>query len=117
VPQVKALVIRGPVCGRETIAARHVKAPTLLIHAEADTALFDSIQTLDRELASQHRLLQIPNSNRLFNDPVSMELMATATADWLVDHLIVTPTVRPTTAAAPAEVQLAPEQAQQPAPA
>ena len=108
---VKVLVIRGPVCGRETIAARHVKAPTLLIHAEADTALFDSIQTLDRELAAQHRLLQIPNSNRLFNDPVSMELMATATVEWLVDHLVVSPSTRPATGHVQ-EVQVAPEQTQ-----
>ncbi|MCI0629920.1 MAG: alpha/beta fold hydrolase [Phycisphaerales bacterium] len=89
VPAVKALVIRGPVCGRETVAARQVKAPTLLIHAESDTALYDSVQTLDRELAAQHRLLRVPNSNRLFGDPISMELMVSATVDWLVDHLVV----------------------------
>lgn len=111
VPLVKALVIRGPVCGRETIAARHVKAPTLLIHAESDTALYDSIQTLDRELAAQHRLLQIPNSNRLFNDPVSMELMATATVDWLNDHLVISPTVDPV-AAGDLAMQAEPEQTQ-----
>jgi pimeloyl-ACP methyl ester carboxylesterase len=86
-PAVKALVIRGPVCGRETVAARQVKAPTLLIHAESDTALFDSVQTLDRELGAPHQLLRIANSNRLFSDPISMELMVSATVDWLVDHL------------------------------
>ena len=89
VPSVKALVIRGPVCGRETVAARQVKAPTLLIHAESDTALFDSVQTLDREIAAQHQLLRIPNSNRLFSDPISMDLMVSATVDWMVDHLVV----------------------------
>lgn len=88
-PRVKALVIRGPVCGRETVAARQVKAPTLLIHAENDTALFDSVQALDRELASPHQLLRIPNASRLFTDPISMEIMVSATVDWLVDHLIV----------------------------
>ena len=31
---VKALVIRGPVCGSEIEAAHRVEAPTLLIHAE-----------------------------------------------------------------------------------
>lgn len=89
VPHVKAMVIRGPVCGRETVAARHVNAPTLLIHADSDTALFDAVQALDRELASQHQLLRIPNANRLFNDPISLEMMASATVDWLVDHLLV----------------------------
>lgn len=95
VPAIKAMVIRGPVCGRETVAARQVKAPTLLIHAESDTALYDSVQTLDRELAAQHTLLRIPNSNRLFSDPISMELMASATVDWLVDHLVVGAAVGP----------------------
>jgi putative phosphoribosyl transferase len=89
-PHVHAMVIRGPVCGRETVAARQVKSPTLLIHAESDTALFDSIETLDREIAAPHQLLRIPNSNRLFSDPISMELMVGATVDWLVDHLLVT---------------------------
>ena len=89
VPAVRAMVIRGPVCGRETLAARHVQASTLIIHAERDTALFDSVQTLDRELAAQHRLLRIPNSNRLFGDPISFETMVNATVDWLMDHLVV----------------------------
>jgi putative phosphoribosyl transferase len=88
VPAVRSLVIRGPVCGRETQAARLVKAPTLLIHAESDTALFDSVQTLDRELGAAHELLRIPNSNRLFSDPISLELMTSATVDWFADHLL-----------------------------
>lgn len=94
VPSVKSMVIRGPVCGRETQAARLVKAPTLLIHAEGDTALLDSVQTLDRELGAQHQLIRIANSNRLFGDPISMELMASATVDWLADHLLI-PLVEP----------------------
>lgn len=88
VPGVKSLVIRGPVCGRETEVARHITAPTLVIHGEADTALDDAVRTLDRELAAQHQVLRIPSSNRLFNDPVSMEMMVAATVDWLTDHLL-----------------------------
>ena len=88
---IKALVIRGPVCGRETVAARHVTAPALLIHAEGDTALADSVQTLDRELGGPHQLLRVPNANRMFNDPISLELMVSATVDWLVDHLMIMP--------------------------
>jgi putative phosphoribosyl transferase len=105
VPRVKTMVIRGPVCGRETVAAHQVRAPTLLIHAESDTALFDTVQSLDRELAAPHQLLRIPNSNRLFSDPISMELMVSATVDWMVDHLLVTPKVlddRPIKVAIPA---------------
>jgi len=90
VQAIKTLVIRGPVCGRETIAARHVTAPALVIHAEGDTALVDAVQTLDRELGGPHQLLCIPNANRMFNDPISLELMTNATVDWLVDHLMIT---------------------------
>lgn len=102
-PAVKALVIRGPVCGGETQAAERVKAPTLLIHAEGDTALFDSVQELDRALAAQHQLLKIPNSNRLFADPISMEMMVGATVDWLIDHLLPRSTAAAT--AMPPEIQ------------
>ncbi len=84
---IAAMVIRGPVCGEEIEAAHHVQAPTLLIHAERDTSLSESVRALDRELAATHQLLQIPDSSRWFNDPISLELMVGASVDWLVDHL------------------------------
>ena len=83
----RTLVIRGPVCGREVEAAHKVHCPTLLIHAERDTALKDSIDCLDQELAATHELIRVPNSSRLFTDPISLELMVNATVDWLCDHL------------------------------
>jgi putative phosphoribosyl transferase len=86
-PEIKALVIRGPVCGGEIDAARSVKAPTLLIHAEHDTALQESVEAIDRQLAASHSLLRIPDSSRLFADPISLELMIDASIDWLDDHL------------------------------
>jgi predicted phosphoribosyltransferase/dienelactone hydrolase len=86
--ELKTLVIRGPVCGNEMDAAHHVAAPTLLIHAENDTALEESIEVIDRELASTHKLLRIPDCSRMFSDPISLELMIDATVDWLTDHLV-----------------------------
>ncbi len=94
-PAVAAMVIRGPVCGEEIEAAHHVKAPTLLIHAQRDTALSESVHALDQQLASPHQLLQIPDASRLFNDPISLELMVSASVDWLVDHLAAAPSDRP----------------------
>ncbi len=90
-PEIGALVIRGPVCGGEVAAAAQVKAPTLLIHAERDTALQDSVEAIDRALGADHKLMRIPESSRLFNDPISLELMIEASVDWLVDHLVVGP--------------------------
>jgi dienelactone hydrolase len=89
VADLKALIIRGAVCGRETVAARMIKAPTLIIHAEQDTALLDAANTLDREMTAPHELMRIANCNRLFNDPISLELMTNASVDWLVDHLMI----------------------------
>ncbi len=86
-PRVAALVIRGPVCGREIDAARRIKSPTLIIHAEHDTALGESVHAINSNLAAAHHLMVVPNSNRMFNDPVSHELMVSASLDWLVDHL------------------------------
>lgn len=86
-PNVRALVIRGPICGKEVDAASKVKAPTLLIHAEFDLALKESVEAIDQALGARHQLLRIADSNRLFGDPVSLELMVSASTDWLVDHL------------------------------
>lgn len=99
-PAVAAVVVRGPVCGNEAAVAHCVHAPTLLIHAEADTALSDTVRFLDKELHAKHRLLVIPQSSRLFSDPISRELMVSASVEWLEDHLMNIPVRASTTAGA-----------------
>ncbi|MHC4220072.1 MAG: alpha/beta fold hydrolase, partial [Planctomycetota bacterium] len=94
-PEIAAMVIRGPWAAGESEAARLVKAPTLLIHAEHDLGM----KALDRDLAATHEVLVIPESGQVYNDPISVELMVSATVDWLVDHLVVpVPTAPPTSA-------------------
>ncbi len=88
---IKALVIRGPVLGNESEAAHQVTAPTLLIHAEHDTALVECVNLLDRELLVTHEVLRIPDSNRMFSDPISRELMVNASVQWMADHLAAIP--------------------------
>ncbi len=85
--ELRALVIRGPICGDQFTVARRVAAPTLLIHAENDTILRDGVEKIDHALQTQHELLVIPDSSRLFSDPISRELMMSASIEWLVDHL------------------------------
>ncbi len=101
--ELSALVIRGPICGDELAAAGDVKAPTLIIHAARDTALSADVEILDHELAAAHRLLVIPDSSRMFSDPISRELMVNASVDWLVDHLKVDSSATSSTAEAEAE--------------
>ncbi|MHC4776430.1 MAG: phosphoribosyltransferase family protein [Planctomycetota bacterium] len=93
-PHIAALVVRGPVPPADMTAAQHVNAPTLIIHAEGDAAA----KALDQELAATHEVLVIPESGRVYNDPISVELMVSATVDWLVDHLVVPAPAVPTAA-------------------
>lgn len=86
-PSLRALVLRGPVCNLDNVHASAVQTPTLLIHAEEDTALLDAVQTLDRELASKHKLVRIAHATRLFNDDACRDRMVNATVDWLVEQL------------------------------
>ena len=84
---IRAMVIRGPLSGGEIRNTNHVQVPTLLIHGEHDPELNKLAESMGDDLASMHRLLVIPESNRWFNDPISLELMVSASVDWLVDHL------------------------------
>ena len=86
-PDVAAIVIRGPLTADEVEITSEVQAPTLLIHGEHDSESSDLAQSLEEDLAPIHRLLMIPESNRWFNDPISLELMVSASVDWLADHL------------------------------
>ncbi|MCZ6835889.1 MAG: alpha/beta fold hydrolase [Planctomycetota bacterium] len=86
-PLLGSLVLRGPLIGDERDLARLVRTPTLMIHAEGDTALEEGVDILDTHLTASHVCMRIPNSNRLFNDPISLELMINATVEWMVDHL------------------------------
>jgi putative phosphoribosyl transferase len=84
---LRALVLRGPVCNIEAVHANVVQTPTLIIHAEDDTALFDAVDSLNRELAGRHRLVCISHTNRLFDNPACRNAMVGATVDWLVEQL------------------------------
>jgi dienelactone hydrolase len=112
-PQIAAMVIRGPWTGGEPEIAQHVNAPTLLIHAENDQGMTE----LNKQLAATHEVLVIPESGRVYNDPISVELMVNATVDWLVDHLVVpAPTVPAAPTAESAEAEEASESAEAPGP-
>jgi putative phosphoribosyl transferase len=99
-PETGALVLRGPWAAGESPAAPYVKAPTLLIHSETDAGM----KAVEAALTATHESLIIPESDRVYNDPISVELMASATVDWLADHLQATPTHADTPEAAPAEM-------------
>jgi putative phosphoribosyl transferase len=84
---IRALVLRDPVGNLDFTRPDAVRAPTLLIHAEDDLALLQGVETLDRQLAAQHTLVRVPNTNRLFSDPAGLDRMVCATVDWLTEQL------------------------------
>lgn len=87
-PLLGSLVLRGPLCGDESDIAPLIRAPTLIIHAESDTALEEGVNSINDHLSCTHECMRIPHSTRLFNDPISMELMINATVEWFADHLM-----------------------------
>jgi putative phosphoribosyl transferase len=86
-PRIKAVVVRGPMCGKEIDAAAKVKAPSLLIYAEQETEFAKKHREQGGRLPSTHQILEIPDATRLFNDAISLEMMVGATVDWFVDHI------------------------------
>jgi len=95
-PGVQAVVVRGPLAGKEPLAARHVSPPTMLIYTEDETVFCEAAEQHRAEMPSTHSLLLVPDANRLFNDEISLRMMVGATVDWLDDHLTPLPTVAET---------------------
>jgi predicted phosphoribosyltransferase/dienelactone hydrolase len=84
-PGIRAVVVRGPMCGQEMIAAGAVAAPTMLVCAEREGRCGESPSA--GALPSTHEVVEIADATHQFDDAISRELMVNATVDWLVDHL------------------------------
>lgn len=84
-PRIRSVVARGLICRGEVPVPGQIDAPTLLIHCEDDTALEPDVQRLSEIVAGKREVLRIPECNCLFGDPISHELMVTASVDWLMD--------------------------------
>ena len=86
-PKIRAVVSRG---GRPDLALDelpHVQAPTLLIVGGNDTAVIDLNRTAYRELRAEKELKIIPGVTHLFEEPGTLEQVATAAARWFERHL------------------------------
>jgi dienelactone hydrolase len=86
-PKIRAVVSRG---GRPDLALDelpHVQAPTLLIVGGNDTAVIDLNRTAYRELRAEKELKIIPGATHLFEEPGTLEQVATVAARWFERHL------------------------------
>ncbi len=85
---LKALVVRGPMSGLELAVVKRVDVPTILIYTDEDREFTHASNEPGNQLSDRHQLLRVPDSTRLYSDPISLKMMVGATVDWLDDHLV-----------------------------
>jgi alpha-beta hydrolase superfamily lysophospholipase len=86
-PEIGAVVSRG---GRPDLALddlARVQAPTLLIVGGNDAVVIELNCAAYRELCGEKELKIIPGATHLFEEPGTLEQVATAAADWFRRHL------------------------------
>lgn len=84
---VRAVVSRG---GRPDLAWNalpRVKAPTLLIVGECDAEVLLLNRSARRRLTCASELRIVPNATHLFEEPGTLERVASLAAEWFGDHL------------------------------
>ena len=85
---VAAIVSRG---GRPDLAEARlmqVRAPTLLIVGERDTAVLDLNRRAQAHMLCENRLETIPAATHLFTEPGTLEAVADRARVWLTDHFV-----------------------------
>jgi putative phosphoribosyl transferase len=86
-PVIRAVVSRG---GRPDLALddlARVQAPTLLIVGGNDDVVIELNRQAYRELRAERELKIIPGATHLFEEPGTLEQVATAAAHWFQRHL------------------------------
>ena len=86
-PVIRAVVSRG---GRPDLALDdlpRVQAPTLLIVGGNDDVVIELNRQAYRELRAEKELMIIPGATHLFEEPGTLEQVATAAAHWFQRHL------------------------------
>lgn len=83
---IAAVVSRG---GRPDLAGDrlgHVAAPTLLIVGGDDTDVLALSRDAAPHLQCEHQLVIVPGATHLFDEPGTLEAVASLAAEWFVDH-------------------------------
>ncbi len=86
-PAIRAVVSRG---GRPDLALDdlpRVQAPTLLIVGGNDDVVIELNRQAYRELRAEKELKIIPGATHLFEEPGTLEQVASAAANWFAQHL------------------------------
>ena len=83
---IAAVVSRG---GRPDLAGDrlgHVAAPTLLIVGGDDTEVLALNRDAAQQLRCEHRLTVVPGATHLFEEPGTLEAVASLAADWFASY-------------------------------
>lgn len=90
-PDAKAVVSRG---GRPDLASREalgsVTAPTLLLVGGFDDVVIDLNRQAYARLHCEKELVIVPGATHLFEEPGTLEAVATRAAGWFAEYLPVT---------------------------
>jgi putative phosphoribosyl transferase len=84
---VQAVVSRG---GRPDLAADHlaaVRCPTLLIVGERDQVVLELNRGALAKLGERGRMVTVPGASHLFEEPGTLERVATLATDWFTQSL------------------------------
>lgn len=70
-------------------AARHIKAPVLIVHGEQDELVpFHQIRQLEDALPGDKELVLLPEADHQFGRPEDFRRMTVHLADWMQAHLL-----------------------------
>ncbi len=84
---ISAIVSRG---GRPDLAGEHlrnVRAPTLLIVGEADGVVLELNREASAMMVAERELAIVPRATHLFEEPGTLERVATLSRAWFQHHL------------------------------
>jgi putative phosphoribosyl transferase len=85
--RIKAVVSRG---GRADLADAYLpklRAPTLLVVGELDYQVINLNKQAAAQMVCEHQLVLVPGATHLFEEPRTLERVATLADDWFTRHL------------------------------
>lgn len=100
--QVRAVVSRG---GRPDLASEQtlmkVAAPTLLLVGGYDDGVIDLNQLAYDQLRCEKEMVIVPGATHLFEEPGTLEAVASRAAGWFAEHFVLPPRHSPLRGQAP----------------
>lgn len=85
--RVSAVVARGGRTDLAGDATARVRAPTLLLAGARDETILALNRDTARALAAPHQLVKVPGASHLFEEPGTLEQVASIAGQWFLQHL------------------------------